>query len=120
MADLRMLSNEIIRVQGELANLRPGSEEYKNCLDELIALQAIENDDSQLQIDSAKVDNDRQKIEVEDQRSRREERREYTKIGASILGGAGLITLTQLLESEKVIRSKAWQFATGIVRRVIG
>lgn len=121
MADLRMLSDEIIRVQGELKSLRPGSEEYKACLDELKMLQSIENDESRIAIDESKVDNDRMKIQCDDLKSHRDERREYVKIGASILGGASLITLTQVLESEKLIRSsKAWQFATGIVRRVLG
>lgn len=119
MADMRMLSDEIIRLQGEIKSMRPGTDEYGKAIEELQKLQSLEDSDSRLAIDERKVENDRLKIEVDDQKSRRDERKEYVKIGSSILGGAGLITLTQLLESEKVIRSKAWQFATKVANKFL-
>ena len=119
MADNRMLSNEIIRLQGELTSMRPGTEEYGNAIDELKALQSIENDETRLAIDADKVTNDRLKIEVDDMKSRRDERKEYVKIGSSILGGSAMVVLVQLMESEKVIRSKAFQFATRIINKIL-
>ena len=117
--DERSMIEEINRLQERLTQSEPGTDEYKAVLDELRTLQSVLNESGRLNLDEFRAYTDRFKVETDDLKSRREERREYVKIGSSIIGGGLMITLVQLLESEKIIRSKAFQFAAKVVNKVL-
>lgn len=119
MADMRMLSDEIIRLQGELKSCKPGTDDYQKRLQELKALQELEDNDAKIGLEAAKVDNDKAKIENDRVRIKSEEKRENKRIVSSIVGGGGLILLGQLLESEHVVRSKVWQTGTRIFNKFL-
>ena len=109
--DNELLGKEIVRIQYQLMEMDPTSEEYKKLFNELMLLDRSALESDKIRADIYRADTDRYKV-------RSEERREYVKIGSGILGGGLLITLVQLLESEKIIRSKAWQFATKMVNKI--
>lgn len=122
--DNRKLGTEILKVQDQLAVAKVGSEEYDRLLQTLGKLQALEDNDTKLGIDekradieAIKVNNEMHKLDNEEKKIKSDERRDYIKLGVGTAAGFGAIFLTLIGESEKVIRTKGWQFATRILQK---
>lgn len=124
--DNRMLSAEILKIQERLASARVGSDDYDKLLQTLSKLQSLEDNDTKLVIDEKraeieglKVDNEMHKLENDEKKIKSDERRDYIKLGVGTFAGFGAIWLTLVGESEKVIRTKGFQFATKMLHKFI-
>lgn len=124
--DNRMLSAEILKIQERLASAKIGSDDYDKLLQTLSKLQALEDRDTKLVIDekcadieALKVNNDMRKLENDEKKIKSDERRDYIKLGVGTFAGFGAIWLTLVGESEKVIRTKGFQFATKMLHKFI-
>lgn len=124
--DNRKLGTEILKVQDQLAVAKVGSEEYDKLLQTLSKLQSLEDNDTKLGIDekraeieTIKVNNEMHKLDNDEKKIRSDERRDYIKLGVGTFAGFGAIFLTLVGESEKVIRTKGFQFATKILNKFI-
>lgn len=124
--DNRMLSAEILKIQERLASAKVGSDDYDKLLQTLSKLQSLEDNDTKLVIDEKraeieglKVDNDMRKLENDKKKIKSDERRDYIKLGVGTFAGFGAIWLTLVGESEKVIRTKGFQFATKMLHKFI-
>ena len=124
--DNRMLSAEILKIQERLASAKIGSDDYDKLLQTLSKLQALEDSDTKLVIDekradieALKVNNDMHKLENDEKKIKSDERRDYVKLGVGTFAGFGAIWLTLVGESEKVIRTKGFQFATKMLYKFI-
>lgn len=124
--DNRMLSAEILKIQERLASAKIGSEDYDKLLQTLSKLQSLEDNDTKLAIDEKraeieglKVDNDMRKLENDEKKIKSDERRDYIKLGVGTFAGFSAIWLTLVGESEKVIRTKGFQFATKMLHKFI-
>ena len=122
--DNRILSTEILKVQNQLAGAKIGSEDYNTLLQTLQKLQSIEDNDTKLALDERradiedlKVNNEMRRLINEEKKIKSDERRDYIKLGVGTAAGFGAIFLTLVGESEKVIRTKGWQFATRILQK---
>lgn len=122
--DNRILSTEILKVQNQLAGAKIGSEDYNTLLQALQKLQSIEDNDTKLALDERradiedlKVNNEMRRLINEEKKIKSDERRDYIKLGVGTAAGFGAIFLTLVGESEKVIRTKGWQFATRILQK---
>lgn len=124
--DNRMLSSEILKIQERLASAKIGSDDYDKLLQTLSRLQTLEDNDTKLTIDEKraeieglKVNNDMHKLENDARKIKSDERRDYIKLGVGTFAGFGAIWLTLVGESEKVIRTKGFQFATKMLHKFI-
>ena len=124
--DNRKLGTEILKVQDQLAVAKVGSEEYDKLLQTLSKLQSLEDNDTKLGIDekrteieTIKANNEMHKLDNDEKKIRSDERRDYIKLGVGTFAGFGAIFLTLVGESEKVIRTKGFQFATKILNKFI-
>lgn len=122
--DNRILSAEILKVQNQLAGAKIGSEDYNTLLQTLQKLQSIEDNDTKLALDERradiedlKVNNEMRRLINDEKKIKSDERRDYIKLGVGTAAGFGAIFLTLVGESEKVIRTKGWQFATRILQK---
>lgn len=122
--DNRILSTEILKVQNQLAGAKIGSEDYNTLLQTLQKLQSIEDNDTKLALDERradiedlKVNNEMRRLINDEKKIKSDERRDYIKLGVGTAAGFGAIFLTLVGESEKVIRTKGWQFATRILQK---
>ena len=122
--DNRMLDAEILKLQTQLANAKVGSEDYDKLLATLKKLQELEVtdrkadvEDQRIEFEIMKVNNDQLKLLNDAKKIRSDERRDYIKLGVGTFAGFGAIWLTLVGEGEKIIRTKAWQTATGMLRK---
>lgn len=122
--DNRMLGAEILKCQNQLASAKIGTDEYEKLLATLRKLQELEGNDQKLELDekradieTMKVNNELHKLANDEKKIRSDERRDYIKLGVGTFAGFGAIWLTLVGEGEKVIRSKAFQTATGMLRK---
>lgn len=124
--DNRKLGTEILKVQDQLAVAKVGSEEYDKLLQTLSKLQSLEDNDTKLGLDekhaeleTIKVNNETHKLDNDEKKIKSDERRDYIKLGVGTAAGFGAIFLTLVGESEKVIRTKGFQFATRMLHKFI-
>ena len=78
--------------------------------------QEAENKMTEAQMRHAEV---AAQLEAEERKSKRDLRGKLAMGGVTLAGGYGAILLTGLLESDKLIRSKAWQFASKIASKIL-
>lgn len=124
--DNRKLGTEILKVQDQLAVAKVGSDEYDKLLQTLSKLQSLEDSDVKLgldekraEIETIKVNNEMHKLDNDEKKIKSDERRDYIKLGVGTAAGFGAILLTLVGESEKVIRTKGFQFATKMLNKFI-
>lgn len=124
--DNRKLGTEILKVQDQLAVAKVGSDEYDKLLQTLSKLQSLEDNDTRFGLDeqranieAIRANNEVHKLNNEEKKIKSDERRDYIKLGVGTAAGFGAIFLTLVGESEKVIRTKGFQFATRMLHKFI-